>query len=96
MLEKLFTAHIERLKAAIAGRNEERSDLDKSFNDVDRKNIASLRERRVPEYNDHIDGMTGDSSYQMEEFRDIVDYCASVGIRPEAESIAARLTYEAN
>ena len=65
-LENLFTSHINRLQKDIAERNGRSSHL----TEVDLKNIASLREGRVPEYGDHIPGNTAGP---MWEFDDIVE-----------------------
>ena len=65
-LDTLFGAHIHRLQADIAERNGRFSHL----TEVDLKNIASLREGRVPEYGDHISGNTAGA---MWEFDDIVE-----------------------
>ena len=47
-LENLFTSHINRLQKDIAERNGRLAVL----TEIDLKNIASLREGRVPEYGD--------------------------------------------
>tara|TARA_Y100000004_G_C8626827_1_gene291201 strand:+ start:201 stop:428 length:228 start_codon:yes stop_codon:yes gene_type:complete len=70
-LDTLFGAHIHRLQADIAERNGRFSHL----TEVDLKNIASLREGRVPEYGDHIPGNTAGA---MWEFDDIVKAQAQV------------------
>lgn len=64
-IEALFNAHIKRIEKDIAERNGRFSHL----TEVDLKNIASLREGRVPEYGDHIPGNTAGA---MWEFDDIV------------------------
>jgi hypothetical protein len=65
-LENLFTSHINRLEKDIADRNGRLSHL----TEVDLKNIASLREGRVPEYGDHIEN---NNAGPMWEFDDIVE-----------------------
>ena len=65
-LENLFASHINRIQKDIAERNGRYSHL----TEVDLKNIASLREGRVPEYGDHIPGNTAGA---MWEFDDIVE-----------------------
>ena len=66
-LEALLSRHIQRLEKDIAGR-----ELDNPFhaqlNEVDAKNIASLREARIPEYGDH---MEMDNDLEMFEFSDL-------------------------
>ena len=64
-LENLFTSHINRIQKDIAERNGGYSHL----TEVDLKNIASLREGRIPEYGDHIEGNTAGT---MWEFDDLV------------------------
>ena len=65
-LENLFTSHINRIQKDIAERNGGYSHL----TEVDLKNIASLREGRVPEYGDHI---PNNACGPMWEFDDIVE-----------------------
>ena len=67
-VEALFAAHIARLEVLVAGRDND-NPWHQELNKIDRKNIASLRESRVPEYGDHIDGNTAGT---MSEFDDIV------------------------
>jgi len=45
--------------------------MDRELNKTDLKNIASLREGRVPQYGDHILCLLGDDEYPMREFSDI-------------------------
>ena len=65
-IEALFDAHIKRIKKDVKERNGRLPHL----TEVDLKNIASLREGRVPEYSDHIPGNTAGA---MWEFGDIVE-----------------------
>ena len=65
--ETLFDAHIRRLENDIA----EREGRMPHLTEVDLKNIASLREGRVPRYNDHGLDLTHDAP--MAEFRDLSD-----------------------
>ena len=78
--EIAFQNHINRLQADIDGRdNDTFSDgtphnpLDAAHNKVDRKNIASLREGRIPQYSDHIDAILGDDEIPMREFSALVN-----------------------
>ena len=77
-LEIALSKHIKRLEKDIKGRdqttwsdgtrcNPHHAQLD----EVDLKNIASLREGRVPQYGDHILCLLGDDEYPMREFSDI-------------------------
>jgi len=79
-LEIAFSKHIERLKKDIKGRdqaswsdgtrcNPHHAQLD----EVDLKNIASLREGRIPQYSDHIDCLAGNDSMDMFEFADLTE-----------------------
>ena len=65
-IEALFNAHIKRLENDIAERNGRLAVL----TEIDLKNIASLREGRVPEYGDHI---PNNACGPMWEFDDIVE-----------------------
>ena len=70
-VEALFAAHIARLETLVAGRDKD-NPWHGSLNAVDRKNINSLREGRVPEYSDHMaNGMC--EGMPMTEFMDIVE-----------------------
>ena len=71
-VEALFAAHIARLKTLVAGRDKD-NPMDQDRSKTDLKNIASLREGRVPQYGDHITCLLGDDEYPMSEFRDIVE-----------------------
>jgi|TARA_R110002051_G_scaffold280255_1_gene341862 hypothetical protein len=78
--EIAFLNHINRLQADINGRdNDTWSDgtphnaKDAELNKVDRKNIASLREGRVPDYSDHINAILGNDQMPMREFSDLVN-----------------------
>jgi len=64
-LENLFTSHINRIQKDI----DERDGRLPCLTEVDLKNIASLREGRVPLYSDHIDD---NDAGPMWEFDDIV------------------------
>ncbi len=79
-VNELIEAHISRLEADIADRDQStfsdgtrRNSLHAAFDEVDLKNIASLREGRVPLYNDHMDSITSGNEYTMMEFDDIVE-----------------------
>jgi len=69
--ESLLNEHIARIETLIAGRDNN-SPWDQELNKVDRKNLASLYEGRIPEYGDHIE-LLGDDSYPMSEFNDLVE-----------------------
>jgi hypothetical protein len=66
-LEVLLSRHIQRLEKDIAGRELD-NPLHAQLNEVDAKNIASLREARIPEYGDH---MEMDNDLEMLEFSDL-------------------------
>ena len=75
-VENLLRQHIERLERDIADRDQSslngtrqnpwHSELDKA----DLKNIASLREGRIPIYGDH---MNMDNDIEMSEFDDLTE-----------------------
>ena len=69
-IENLLNKHIVRLQADIANRDAD-NPMDQELNKTDLKNIASLREGRVPQYGDHILCLLGDDEYPMREFSDI-------------------------
>ena len=66
--ESLLNEHIIRLTADVAERDSD-NPWHQELNKVDSKNIASLREGRIPEYGDHMDMRSG---YPMFEFDDLV------------------------
>ena len=70
--EALFKNHIQRLQADIANRDAD-NPMDQERTKTDLKNIASLREGRVPQYGDHITCLLGDDEYPMREFSDLVE-----------------------
>jgi hypothetical protein len=70
-IEALLNSHIARLETLVTGRDND-NPFDRELNKVDRKNIASLREGRVPCYGDHIFQL-GDGDFPMDEFKDIVE-----------------------
>ena len=70
--EALFKNHIQRLQADIANRDAD-NPMDQERTKTDLKNIASLREGRVPQYGDHITCLLGDDEYTMREFSDLVE-----------------------
>ena len=83
-VETLINNHILRLQAEIDSRDQDtfsdgtrknrwHADLDK----VDLKNIASLREGRVPQYGAHMEALYG-SSIDMAEFRDLTEELTGV------------------
>ena len=74
--ETLLNNHIQRLQADIASRDAD-NPMDRERNKTDLKNIASLREGRVPQYGDHITCLLGDDEYPMREFSDLVNLKSS-------------------
>ena len=71
LVERKFDNHIVRLQKAVAERPTD-NPFDSELSRIDLKNIASLRELRVPLYNDHMDWWVGDQEYPMREFSDLV------------------------
>ena len=78
--ESLLNNHIIRLQQNILERDQTTlSDGTRSnphhaqLDEVDLKNIASLREGRIPKYNDHMDCLLGDNEMDMSEFRDLTE-----------------------
>ena len=71
LVERKFDNHIVRLQKAGAERPTD-NPFDSELSRIDLKNIASLRELRVPLYNDHMDCLVGDQEYPMREFSDLV------------------------
>ena len=63
--EIAFNNHIKRLKKDIAERDPN-SEWDKEKNKIDYKNIASLHERRVPQYSDHGVGLPEIEMFEFE------------------------------
>jgi len=72
--EALLKNHIQRLQADIDSRDAD-NPMDQEYNKTDLKNIASLREGRVPQYGDHIKCLLGDDEYPMREFSDLAEAC---------------------
>jgi len=79
-IEHLVKNHVQRIQQDILERdqttfsdgtrcNPHHAQLD----EVDLKNIASLREGRIPKYNDHMDCLLGDDEMDMLEFRDLTE-----------------------
>ena len=75
-IENLINNHITRLQQNILDRDQttfsdgtRRNPFHAQLDEVDLKNIASLREGRIPEYGDHMDMRSG---YPMFEFDDLV------------------------
>ena len=68
--EIAFSNHIKRLEKDISERDASYA-TEQELNRVDAKNIASLREARVPQYSDHIDCLIGNDSMDMSEFADL-------------------------
>ena len=79
-IEALISRHIQRLEKDIAGRDQDtfsdgtrKNPLDAMHDEVDLKNIASLREGRIPQYSDHIDCLLGNDRMDMFEFADLTE-----------------------
>ena len=79
-INTLLTNHIRRIQQDILGRDQTTlSDGTRSnpfhaqLDEVDLKNIASLREGRIPKYGDHMDCLLGDDLMDMSEFRDLTE-----------------------
>ena len=77
-VENLINNHIQRIQQDILERDQttfsdgtRRNPHHAQLDEVDLKNIASLREGRIPKYQDHIDCLLGDSLMDMSEFRDL-------------------------
>ena len=76
-VENLINNHIQRIQQDILERDQTTFSDGKRCNpfheqldEVDLKNIASLREGRIPKYGDHME-MLGDEPMDMSEFRDL-------------------------
>lgn len=76
--ETLLNNHIQRLQQNILERDQttlsdgtRSNPFDAQLDEVDLKNIASLREGRIPKYNDHIDCLLGNDEMDMYEFSDL-------------------------
>ena len=76
--ETLLNNHINRLEKNIKERDQSKfsdgtrmNPMDAMLDEVDLKNIASLREGRIPQYSDHMDCLLGDDSMDMFEFSDL-------------------------
>jgi hypothetical protein len=77
--ESLLNNHIVRLQQDILERDQTTFSDGKRCNpfhaqldEVDLKNIASLREGRIPKYGDHME-LLGDEPMDMSEFRDLTE-----------------------
>ena len=75
--ENLLNNHIQRITQDILGRDQTKFSDGKRCNpfhqqldEVDLKNIASLREGRIPKYSDHMETL-GDEPMDMYEFSDL-------------------------
>ena len=85
--EALTTNHITRLEKDIKERDQttfsdgtRRNPFHAQLDEVDLKNIASLREARIPQYSDHMDCLLGNDSMDMFEFADLTK--AATGVNP--------------
>ena len=65
--EIAFSKHIKRLEKDIAEREAD-NPWHNELTKVDARNIASLREGRIPQYGDH---MKMDNDIEMSEFEDL-------------------------
>ena len=77
-VENLITNHIRRIQQDILERDQttfsdgtRKNPFHEQLDEVDLKNIASLREGRIPKYQDHMDCLLGDEPMDMSEFRDL-------------------------
>jgi hypothetical protein len=77
-IENLINNHITRLQQNILDRDHSvmacgaRSNpFHAQLDEIDLKNIASLREGRIPQYSDHMACLVGDGPHDMSEFRDL-------------------------
>ena len=88
-MEIALSRHIERIKKDIKERdqtvlsdgtrcNPHHAQLD----EVDLKNIASLREGRIPQYSDHMDCFLGNDRMDMFEFADLTELMSGVNTWP--------------
>ena len=78
--ETLLNNHIARLQQDILERDQttfsdgtRRNPWHAQLDGMDLKNIASLREGRIPQYSDHMDCLVGDGPHDMQEFRDLTE-----------------------
>ena len=78
--ETLLNNHIARLQQDILERDQttfsdgtRRNPWQAQLDGMDLKNIASLREGRIPQYSDHMDCLVGDGPHDMQEFRDLTE-----------------------
>ena len=76
--ETLLNNHITRLQQDILERDQttfsdgtRRNPWHAQLDEIDLKNIASLREGRIPQYTDHMDCLVGDGPHDMWEFSDL-------------------------
>ena len=76
--ETLLNNHIKRIQQDILERDQTTFSDGKRCNPfheqldgVDLKNIASLREGRIPKYGDHMDCLLGNDEMDMYEFSDL-------------------------
>ena len=67
-IEIALRKHIKRIKKDIAERDPN-SVWDKEKNKIDYKNIASLREGRVPQYSDHGVGLPEMEMFEFDNLR---------------------------
>ena len=92
--ETLLTNHIKRLENDIAERLDTMKSLGLSNgleaeqNKVDARNIASLREGRIPQYSDHMDCLVGDQSIDMSEFADLTQEIRGYNPWPSDPAVA--------
>ena len=93
--EALISRHIQRLEKDIAGRDQDTlsdgtrcNPFHAQLDGVDLKNIASLREGRIPQYSDHMDCLLGNDSMDMFEFADLTEEASGVNPWPRDPAIA--------
>ena len=76
-VENLITNHIRRIQQDILDSDQttfsdgtRKNPFHQQLDEVDLKNIASLREGRIPKYSDHMETL-GDEPMDMYEFSDL-------------------------
>ena len=78
--ENLVTNHIQRIQQDVLERDQTTfsdgtrcNPYHAQLDGVDLKNIASLREGRIPQYSDHMDCLSGKDSMDMFEFAEMIN-----------------------
>ena len=93
--EALLNRHIGRLQADIDSRDQDTfsdgtrcNPFHAQLDEVDLKNIASLREARIPQYSDHM-FILGSGSLDMSEFADLTEETTGVNPWPRDPELAS-------